>query len=119
MILKGYLIAFAYGIFCLLLSAFVYKLGVPKVFTRKIVHILVGFEWVILYIFHGATYHFLIVCLAFLTLLIVAAKMDLMPMISSESDNAPGTVYYAVSMSIMAIVCLFSSKFMIPFGIAV
>lgn len=119
MILKGYLIAFAYGIFCLLLSAVVYKLGLPKVFTRKIVHILVGFEWVILYKFHGATYHFLIVCLAFLALLIVVAKKDLMPMISSDSDNAPGTVYYAVSMSIMAFVCLFLPSFMIPFGIAV
>lgn len=119
MILYGYIAAFAYGIICLLSAAVLYKMGMPKIYTRKFVHILVGFEWVILYIFHGATYHFLIVCLAFLALLVVVAAKKLMPMISSDSDNAPGTVYYAVSMSIMACACLFYEKLMIPFGIAV
>lgn len=119
MILYGYIIAFAYGIVCLLAAALLYKIGVPKIFTRKLVHIFVGFEWVILYIFHGATYHFLIVCLAFLLLLVIVAAKKLMPMISSDSDNAPGTVYYAVSMSIMACACLIDSRLLMPFGIAV
>jgi uncharacterized protein (TIGR00297 family) len=40
-------------------------------------------------------------------------------MISSESDNAPGTVYYAIAMSIMSAICLFLPDMMIPFGIGV
>ena len=119
MIAIGYASAFAYGLFCLVLAALLFKLGLPKIYTRKLVHILVGFEWVILYIFHGASWHFLVVCLAFLTLLIVVAKKKLMPMISSDGDNSPGTVYYALSMSIMALACIFCKELMIPFGIAV
>ena len=118
MILSGYILAFLYGIFCLVLAHFAYKLGMPKIYTRKLVHVLVGFEWVILYFFHGATIHSLVVCLTFLALLFVVSRKNLMPMISSESDNSLGTVYYAVSMSIMAAVCLILPELMIPFGMA-
>ncbi len=118
-VLKGYLFALAYGLLCLLLAYVCYKLGTPKIFTRKLVHILVGFEWVILYIFHGASVHFLAVCLIFLALLVFVAWKKLIPMISSDSDNALGTVYYAVSMSIMALACIFCKKLIVPFGIAV
>ena len=119
LIALGYVISFAYGLFCLFLAAVCYKFGMPKIYTRKLVHILVGFEWVILYYFHGASVHFLVVCLAFLGLLIFVSRKKLMPMISSEGDNSPGTVYYAVSMSIMTFVCIFVNELIIPFGIAV
>lgn len=118
MIALGYVLAFLYGVFCLALAHVAYKLGMPKIYTRKLVHVLVGFEWVILYFFHGTTIHSLVVCLAFLALLFFVSRKNLMPMISSESDNSLGTVYYAVSMSVMAAVCLFFSELMIPFGMA-
>lgn len=119
MILKGYLFGVLYGVFCLLLALVAYKLGMPKRYTRKIVHILVGFEWVILYHYLGATYHFLFVCLFFLALLLVAYFAKLMPMISSEGENSPGTVYYAVAMTGVAIVALFEPRVMLPFGIGI
>ena len=119
MILKGYALGLLYGIACLLLAFIVYKLGAPKKYTRKIVHILVGFEWVILYHYLGATYHFLIVCLFFLALLLVAYFGKLLPMISSESENSPGTVYYAVAMTVVAVVALFEPRIMLPFGIGI
>ena len=40
-------------------------------------------------------------------------------MISSDGDNAPGTVYYCVAMSIMAAICLLVPDMMLPFGIGV
>ncbi len=119
MILKGYLFSILYGVICLAFAAVLHKVGVAKRITRKVVHILVGFEWVILYHFVGASYHFLAVCLAFLVLLTVVYKKRLMPMIESEGDNAPGTVYYAVAMSIMAALTLFVPKMILPFGIGV
>ena len=119
MILKGYIFGTLYALLCLLVAFIVYKLGVPKKYTRKLVHILVGAEWIILSHYMGATYHFLVVCLFFLVLLAVAHFKKLMPMISSDSDNAPGTVYYAVAMSIMAVICLFIPDMMLPFGIGV
>ena len=119
MYLKGYIFGTLYAFACLLLALAVYKLGMPKKYSRKLVHILVGAEWIILSHYMGPTYHFLVVCLFFMLLLAVAHFKNLMPMISSESDNAPGTVYYAAAMSIMATICLFLPDLMVPFGIGV
>lgn len=119
MILKGYLFGISYAAICLILSFILYKLGLPKRYTRKAVHILVGFEWVILYHYMGAGIHFLAVCILFLLLLTVAYKGRMMPMISSESDNAPGTVYYAIAMTGVAAVGCFIPEVMLPFGIGV
>ena len=120
MILKGYIFSVLYAFLCLAVGFAVYKIpGAEKKITRKIVHILVGFEWVILYRFFGASSHFLAVCLFFLLILAISHCKNLMPMISSDGDNAPGTVYYALAMSIMALICLFEPKMMLPFGIGV
>ena len=119
MIFKGYLFSLLYGVICLALAFLLYKFGVPKKTTRKVVHILIGFEWVILNHFIGASVHFIAVCLMFLLLLIVAYCKSLMPMISSEGDNAPGTVYYAVAMTVMSIITYFVPAMMYPFGIGV
>lgn len=119
MIIKGYLFAALYGIFCLALAALLYKLGVEKKITRKVVHILVGFEWVILNHFMGASVHFLAVCILFTLLLLLTHRRNLLPMISSDGDNAPGTVYYGIAMTIMATITLFVPKMIVPFGIGV
>ena len=119
MIVKGYLLGVCYALACLLLSLILYKLGLPKKYTRKVVHILVGFEWIILRHYHGAGIHFLIVCVFFLLLLMLAYKKHLMPMISSEDDNSPGTVYYAVAMTGVAIAMCFVPELMLPFGMGI
>lgn len=115
----GYLIAAAYGALCLALSFIAFKLGMPKKYTRKLVHITVGAEWLILYVFHGPSWHALAVCLAFTALLVLSYFKKLMPMIASDSDNSPGTVYYGAAMSALALVCVFVPKMMLPFGVAV
>ena len=119
MILKGYILGIGYALLCLLLSFVLYKLALPKKYTRKVVHILVGFEWVILYHYMGAGLYFLSVCILFLLLLTIAYRGRLMPMISSESDNAPGTVYYALAMTGVAAIGCFIPEVMLPFGIGV
>ena len=90
----GYVLAAAFGALCLLLSHLAFKLGMPKKYTRKLVHIAIGFEWVILYIFHGPTWHAFAVCLAFTALLVVSYVKKLLPMISSDSDNSLGHLSY-------------------------
>ncbi len=117
--LKGYILSVVYGIMCLLLAVVLHKLGVSKRYCRKAVHILVGFEWLILYVFMGASIHFFVVCIAFLILMGAIYFKNFLPMISSDGDNAPGTVYYCVAMSIMALICIFEPDMMLPFGIGV
>ena len=119
MLIKGYIFGALYGLFCLALAFLLYKCGVEKKITRKVVHILVGFEWVILNRFMGPSVHFLAVCVMFTLLLLLTHRKNLMPMISSEGDNAPGTVYYGVAMTIMATVTLFVPSMIVPFGIGV
>ena len=104
MIALGYFGALIYGGLCLLLASLLYKLSVPKKYTRKVVHILIGAEWFIFYHNLGASLHFIAVCLIFTALIWISYKKSLMPMISSDKDNAPGTVYYCISMTVMATV---------------
>ena len=120
MIIKGYLFSILYAGLCVLVAAFAGRLGVPKKYTRKLVHILVGFEWVILsYYMRDNLVHFFVVCLICLALLFVDYKCKLVAAISSEGDNAPGTVYYAVAMSLMAAIMLFLPDMLLPFGVGV
>lgn len=119
MIVKGYLFGALYGLCCLALAFLLYKCGVEKKITRKVVHILIGFEWMILYYHMGPTVHFLAVCILFTALLVLTHRKNLLPMISSDGDNSPGTVYYGVAMTIMAIITLFVPLMIIPFGIGV
>ncbi len=119
MVLKGYLFSLLYAFLCLGIGLGLYKIKVDKKITRKLVHILVGAEWLILYHFVGVSIHFLIVCLFFLLVLWISHRKNLMPMISSDGDNAPGTVYYALAMTVMAGICLVLPDMMLFFGIGV
>lgn len=119
MILRGYIYSILYAVLCVLLGAVSHKLGLPKQYSRKIVHILVGFEWIILYSFMGAGIHFLVVCLICTLALLLDYFFKILPAMSSDEDNAPGTVYYGVAMSILALISIFVPEMMIPFGIAV
>ena len=119
MIFLGYFCALVYGVICLALASLLYKLGVPKKYTRKVVHILIGAEWFILYHTVGMSIHFIAVCLIFTALIWISYAKSLMPMISSDKDNAPGTVYYCISMTVMSVISYFHPAFALPFGIAV
>ena len=115
----GYFLGVAYAFLCIGIAVLLSRFGLPRPYSRKVVHILVGFEWVILRRFHGASIHFLLVCLLFLLFLFVAYRLSLLPTISSDADNAPGTIYYALAMSVMALFTLFFPAWMNPFGVAV
>ncbi len=117
--IKGYISAVLYVVVLVAVALVLYKLGMPRKFTRKLVHILVGFEWIMLSHFMGPTIHFLIVCLAFTAVLVVSHLLKLLPALSSDEENAPGTVYYGVAMSIMSLVMLFLPEMLVPFGIGV
>lgn len=119
MIVSGYLFAFLYAIVVLLIGAFAHKLGLDRKYSRKIIHILIGFEWFILSSTHGTSFHFVIVCLLFLAFLSVVYYKNWLPMMSSGQDNAKGTIYYAFSMTVLAIVTFFYRDFSLFFGMGV
>ncbi len=119
MVLNGYIFAYLYALLALAVGYVIYRAGADKRYSRKAVHILVGGEWFILYHFLGAGLHSLIICLSFIPILSVFHFFRLTPMMSSDSDNAPGTVYFAVAMSLLAAAAFADERFMLPFGVAV
>ncbi len=119
MILKGYLFSIIFGLVCIGLSGILFKLGIKAEYTRKITHILVGFEWVILYNYFGTSFHFLIVCLVFLIALFISDRTNIFPQLQSKGDNSSGVIWYCIAMSLMGIVTLLIPKMILPFGIGV
>ncbi len=119
MILSGYIFSFLYGIFCIAIASLAHKLGMKVTYSRKLAHILVGFEWVILSHYFGATVHFLIVCVVFTALVSLLHITKLAPGISSQSENSNGTIYYCVAMTVMSAIVMCIPDMMIPFGIGV
>ena len=119
MVIKGYLFSIIYGLLCILIAGIVHKFGLKTVYTRKITHILVGFEWVILYHYFGTRFHFVIVCLIFSVVLSFSYINKLFPQISSDEDNSPGTVYYCIAMTIMSFITFIYPNMAVPFGIGV
>ena len=118
-IILGYVLAVVYVLFAIGIALLFYKFGLPKKFTRKIVHILVAFEWVILSHFMGNSYHFLVVCVVFTAGLALSYFKKLLPAMSSDGENDPGTVYYGLSMTAMIIISMLVPEMMLPFGIGV
>lgn len=119
MILKGYLLSLIYGLFCIAVSVVAHKLGLRSIYARKITHILIGFEWVILSQCFGQSIHFVIVCLAFTALVSAIYMFDALPSLSSKGDNSRGTIYYCIAMTVMSAITLLFPEMMIPFGIGV
>ena len=119
MILKGYLFSLLYGLFCIAISALAHRLGMKSVYTRKIAHVLIGFEWVILYHYFGASIHFVIVCLVFTAIISILHITRLFPSILSNEENSLGTVYYCLAMTLMSVVVFVFPQMMLPFGIGV
>ena len=118
-ILFGYILAVIYVLAAIGIALIFYKIGLSKKFTRKIVHILVCMEWVILYCFMGNSIHFFIVCAVFTVLLAVTHFVKLIPAMSSDGDNNPGTVYYGLAMTVMSFICMFVPGLMLPFGLGI
>lgn len=118
--LISFLIVLCYAAAVIGLGVLARAFGLPKNYSRKIVHILVGGEWILLFRLFGAGWQTLAVCLFFTAVNLLSFVFRWFDnSMGSDGDNAPGTVYYAVSMSIMAGICMFRPEGMIPFGLAV
>ena len=116
----GYVITFAW-VFLILIVTNVLKsvCHMSDEGSRKLVHILVSFAWVSMYLFFGATWHLLVPPLTFVVLNYLSYKKDIFSaMERAQKDSASlGTVYYPISMVVLSILCLIDEAFLIPYGI--
>lgn len=74
--------------------------------SRKIVHIAVAFAWLPMYFCFGASWHLVVPPLTFVVLNYLSARKNIFSAMerSDAEKQSYGTVWYAVSMSLMAAV---------------
>ena len=121
MIVSGYLLSYAYlfGVI-LVIGAFQKIFRFDVEISRKIIHFLIGFVWLILYKYHAGTWHFLVVPFSFVVINYASYKLKIFKMFEREDEkNHYGTVFYAISMTVMSGVSLIFPQTLLPYGIAV
>ncbi len=89
--------------------------------SRKLIHILIGFTWIILYNYLKNTIHFIIIPLSFIIINALSYKFKIFKMYERESNkkNHYGTIYYAIAMTIMATLSFFNEQLLLPYGLSV
>lgn len=122
MILIGYIVAYLYLFAVIFLIGGLQKLFKFKVeLSRKLIHFFIGFVWLILYRYHKGTYHFAVIPFSFVIINYLSYKFRIFKMFEREDEekNHLGTVYYAASITIMALISLFWEQTLLPYGLAV
>ncbi len=93
--------------------------------TRKLTHIMIGFTWVILYYFfilppHVHPLELLVLPVSFIIINALSYRYKIFTMIERDGEgNHPGTVYYAVAITLLMACTLLYPETCIPSGIAV
>ncbi len=119
MILLGYLLTFGWVFFVMAVTTVLKKLaGLTDEQSRKIVHISVAFAWIPMAVCFGATWHLLVPAVFFAVFNFLSYKFNILSAMERQDDEkkSPGTVYYAVSMAVMALLCLRDETFLAPYG---
>ena len=88
--------------------------------SRKIIHVSVAFAWIPMYFCFGASWHLIVPPAVFIVLNYISYKKNLFSAMerSDESKQSPGTVYYAVSMTVMAVCSVLRPACIVPYGAA-
>lgn len=132
-IVLGYSLVFGYIIILLFVAAALGKwLFRNQEATRKLVHFFLAFVWLILYHFFVGTIHFVMIPLIFVVVnsltfqLVRNENQDFLRWLFALKQiertgelQTPGTVYYALSITIMASMTLWNRAYLIPYGMGV
>ena len=109
MILLGYILTFGWVFLVLGLTLVLKKkTGADDEVSRKIVHVCVAFAYIPMYFCLRGTWHFAVPTAVFIVLNAVSYRRGTFAAMerTDESKKSLGTVYYAVSMTVMAVLCL-------------
>ncbi len=109
MILLGYILTFGWVFLTLGLTLLLKKkTGADDEVSRKIVHVAVAFAYLPMYFFLRGTWHFIVPPAIFIVLNAVSYRRGLFAAMerTDESKKSLGTVYYAVSMTVMSALCV-------------
>lgn len=119
-IFLGYLFSLLWLFLILFIGEFLIRINKNKTFkfiARKIIHILMCFDWFIMYHFFGISYHWIILSGSLLICLVI-----FYPYIKSISDlenKVSGSIIYASIATLFSIVCYIFPELFLVFGAAI
>ncbi|MGN0974197.1 MAG: hypothetical protein ACI4OT_05580 [Bacilli bacterium] len=118
MIIECYILTFIYIFFVLIISEILKsKKIISEEIARKIVHIFVSFAYLIMYNMMDINIHIVLIPLIFVVINYISYKKNIFKGMEISSRKSLGTIYYPISMVIMAIITLYDNKFYPYYGI--
>lgn len=117
---QGYLIGYGFLFAVILGTGAAYKIfKFPLELSRKIIHITICFTWIIIYRFFAGSWQSLVMPVSFILINALSLKYKLFKGMEREGEKStPGTVYYAVAITILFGCSLIWPDTLIPGGIA-
>lgn len=100
--LLGIIVSFAYIFFIITISKKVEKFG--KEASRKFIHIMLGFWWIIAMIFFNNVIWAAVMPTIFIVINYLSYKNKLIKVMEREEEEGLGTVYYVISLLILVII---------------
>ncbi len=119
-IVLGYILTYSYLILILLGTTILRKkFNYKEETTRKLIHILVGFSWFIMIYFFHTSIHLIIPPLTFIFINYLSYKKGLIKSMERAENKSKGTIYYALSFTILALITYLKPSFLPYYGIGV
>ena len=116
----GYLIGYGYLAMLIGIAELLSRrTAINREVMRKILHCLIGLEWLVLYYCFAGSWQIVIIPTSFIVVNVASYRFKLFHSIERTQDNHLGTVFYALAMTAMSIAVVFNPNFMLPFGISV
>ena len=117
-ILIGYVLIVVYLAMLIFFASYLYyKKNVKQNITRKIIHIGSLLTWFMMVYFFGVSIHLVILPLIFIFVNLISHKYKVIKAMERNDDSSIGTVYYAISMFLMALITYFKHDFLPYYGI--
>ena len=118
--LWGYIIGYAFLFGVILGVGAAHKaFHFPSELARKLIHILICFTWLILYRFFKGNWQILVMPVSFIIINSLSMKYKFFSGMEREGENTPGTVYYAMAITLLMALSLIWEVTLIPGGIAI
>lgn len=116
----GYLIGYGYLAMLIGIAELLSRLTrISREVLRKVLHCLIGLEWLVLYYCFADTWQIVVIPASFVLVNALSYRFKIFKSIERDSGNHLGTIFYAIAMTAMSVAVACDSRFMLPFGIAV
>ena len=118
--LWGYLIGYGFLFAVILGTGALYKIfKLPPEVSRKIIHISICFTWIVIYRFFANSWQCLVMPISFIIINALSLKYHFFKGMEREGEKStPGTVYYAMAITLLFASSLIWPETLIPGGIA-